>query len=138
MGSINPIADIAAAAREAHARRAGPSGRSGSPPPLLVHTDAAQSAGKVALDARALGVDAMTVVGAVGGGGVPGKSARWQWDGGGEEGGQVSRRTAAGGMGSLGLWVAAVQERGGGRGPRASAHVRVVKHSVCGWPALEC
>lgn len=47
-GTIQPIADIA---RVAHARG------------VLVHTDAAQSAGKIAVDVRALGVDLLTVVG---------------------------------------------------------------------------
>lgn len=47
-GTIQPIADIA---RVAHARG------------VLVHTDAAQSVGKIAVDVRALGVDLLTVVG---------------------------------------------------------------------------
>jgi len=47
-GTIQPIADIA---RVAHARG------------VLVHTDAAQSVGKVPVDVEALGVDLLTVVG---------------------------------------------------------------------------
>ncbi len=47
-GTVQPICEIAAAA---HARGA------------LMHTDAAQSAGKVALDVRALGVDFLTLAG---------------------------------------------------------------------------
>lgn len=48
VGSLNPIAEIAAAARAAGA---------------LMHTDAAQSIGKVAVDVGALGVDLATIVG---------------------------------------------------------------------------
>ncbi len=50
VGSVQPIARIAAAARAAC-------------PGVLVHTDAAQSVGKVALDVAELGVDMLTVVG---------------------------------------------------------------------------
>lgn len=51
VGSLQPVAEAAAAAR-----RAGATG-------MLVHSDAAQSLGKVAVDVRALGVDMLTVVG---------------------------------------------------------------------------
>jgi len=56
VGSIQPLAAIAVAARRAAA--------SGSLPlPLLVHTDAAQSFGKVRVNATALDVDMVTIVG---------------------------------------------------------------------------
>ncbi len=57
VGAVQPIAEIAAAVRQAYGRQGG------DPAELLVHTDAAQSTGKVELDVGALGVDAMTVVG---------------------------------------------------------------------------
>ncbi|KAG2450475.1 hypothetical protein HYH02_004976 [Chlamydomonas schloesseri] len=91
VGAVQPVAAIAAAARAAHARAVGgdadstagassssssssstsssSSSSSGSStsgswrPRLLVHSDAAQSTGKVVLDVGALGVDLMTVVG---------------------------------------------------------------------------
>ncbi|EFJ43793.1 hypothetical protein VOLCADRAFT_95927 [Volvox carteri f. nagariensis] len=69
VGAVQPIAEIAAAARRAHARftsstsssssSGGCTGTNG----LLVHSDAAQSTGKVELDVRTLGVDALTIVG---------------------------------------------------------------------------
>jgi cysteine desulfurase len=48
VGTVQPIAEIAAAARERG---------------VLVHTDAAQSVGKIATDVGALGVDLLTVAG---------------------------------------------------------------------------
>jgi cysteine desulfurase len=48
IGTIQPIADIAALAHEKGA---------------LFHTDAVQSAGKIAIDVRALGVDMLTIAG---------------------------------------------------------------------------
>ena len=48
VGTLQPIAEIAAVARERG---------------VLVHTDAAQSVGKVPLDVEALGVDLLTVAG---------------------------------------------------------------------------
>jgi cysteine desulfurase len=48
VGTVQPVAEIAAVARERG---------------VLVHTDAAQSAGKLALDVDALGVDLLTVAG---------------------------------------------------------------------------
>ncbi|KAG2493247.1 hypothetical protein HYH03_008385 [Edaphochlamys debaryana] len=67
VGSLQPIARIATAARRAHAAAvAAASGGTAAPGErgwLLVHTDAAQSTGKVPLDVEALGVDLMTVVG---------------------------------------------------------------------------
>lgn len=57
VGAVQPITEIAAAVRQAYGRHGG------DPAELLVHTDAAQSTGKVELDVGALGVDAMTVVG---------------------------------------------------------------------------
>jgi cysteine desulfurase len=48
VGTVQPIAEIAAAARERG---------------VLVHTDAAQSVGKIATDVDALGVDLLTVAG---------------------------------------------------------------------------
>ncbi|GLC33157.1 hypothetical protein PLESTB_000364400 [Pleodorina starrii] len=75
VGAVQPIAEIAAAARQAHARAnaaaaacggGGGGGQAGAPAPpagLLVHSDAAQSTGKVELDVGALGVDALTIVG---------------------------------------------------------------------------
>ena len=50
VGSVQPIADIAAAAKAAN-------------PNVLLHTDAAQSVGKVDLDVEQLGVHMLTVVG---------------------------------------------------------------------------
>ena len=57
VGSVQPIAEIAAAAREAASTAGGTSA------PLRVHTDAAQSYGNVRVDAEALGVGMITVVG---------------------------------------------------------------------------
>jgi len=48
VGTIQPIREIAAIARERH---------------VLVHTDAAQSAGKIAVDVSELGVDLLTIAG---------------------------------------------------------------------------
>lgn len=50
VGAVQPIAAIAAAVRQ-------------KSPGVLVHTDAAQSVGKVPLDVGALGVDMLTIVG---------------------------------------------------------------------------
>ena len=50
VGSVQPIADIVAAARNVN-------------PDVLVHTDAAQSIGKVDIDVDALGVSMLTLVG---------------------------------------------------------------------------
>lgn len=47
-GAIQPVAEVARAARSRG---------------IVVHTDAAQSAGKIAVDARALGVDLLTIAG---------------------------------------------------------------------------
>lgn len=54
VGSIQPVAAIARAAHEAAAARGAPR--------LLVHSDAAQSLGKVDVDVQALGVDLLTIV----------------------------------------------------------------------------
>ena len=54
VGTIQPLADIAAAVASLPPRPHGP---------LLLHSDAAQSIGKVEVDVRALGVDALTTVG---------------------------------------------------------------------------
>ncbi|KXZ56275.1 hypothetical protein GPECTOR_1g240 [Gonium pectorale] len=59
VGAVQPIADIADAARAAAAAVGGSDGGGG----LLVHTDAAQSTGKVELEVGSLRVDAMTLVG---------------------------------------------------------------------------
>lgn len=56
VGSVQDIAAIAAAAREAHQALGGKYG-------LLVHTDAAQSVGKVAVHPTEMGADMATVVG---------------------------------------------------------------------------
>ena len=48
VGTIQPIAEIAATARAIA-------------PDILVHTDAAQAAGKIEIDTRALGVDLLTI-----------------------------------------------------------------------------
>ncbi|PNW80545.1 hypothetical protein CHLRE_07g322000v5 [Chlamydomonas reinhardtii] len=86
VGAVQPIAHIAAAARAAHARLTAGGGGATSPSPslspssstggsssgtsgsswrprLLVHSDAAQSTGKVDLDVGALDLDLMTLVG---------------------------------------------------------------------------
>lgn len=55
VGTLNPIADIAAALQQ-HARDSGL-------PRILLHTDASQSIGKVAVDVDALGVDLLTIAG---------------------------------------------------------------------------
>jgi len=57
VGTIQPVADISAAV--AKAARPWPWDED----QVLVHTDAAQSLGKVAVDVRALGVDMATIVG---------------------------------------------------------------------------
>jgi cysteine desulfurase len=48
VGTIQPVAEIAALTRPRH---------------ILLHTDAAQSAGKIAIDVEALGVDLLTLAG---------------------------------------------------------------------------
>ncbi|GIL75868.1 hypothetical protein Vretimale_5575 [Volvox reticuliferus] len=66
VGAVQPIAKIAAAVRQAHARAiaaAGGDAQGAATGALLVHSDAAQSTGKVELDVEALGVDALTIVG---------------------------------------------------------------------------
>ena len=68
IGTVQPLRAISDAARAAHARLAaadatGKKALPPPPPPLLVHTDAAQSMGKVRVDADALGVDLITIVG---------------------------------------------------------------------------
>jgi cysteine desulfurase len=50
VGSLQPVAAIAAAVRQAA-------------PKCLVHSDAAQSMGKVPVDVQQLGVDLLTLVG---------------------------------------------------------------------------
>mmetsp|Transcript_4579 Transcript_4579/g.9940 ORF Transcript_4579/g.9940 Transcript_4579/m.9940 type:complete len:450 (-) Transcript_4579:359-1708(-) len=50
VGSLQPVAEVAAAVRAAR-------------PSVLIHTDAAQSVGKVPLDVSSLGVDLLTLVG---------------------------------------------------------------------------
>ena len=60
VGTVQPLAAIAAAAR-AGAARAGGVGR--GEVRVLVHTDASQSCGKVPVDVDALGVDMLTVAG---------------------------------------------------------------------------
>ncbi|TYZ58323.1 hypothetical protein PybrP1_000021 [[Pythium] brassicae (nom. inval.)] len=55
VGTLNPIADVAAALKQ-HARENGLA-------PILLHTDASQSIGKVPVDVDALGVDLLTIAG---------------------------------------------------------------------------
>lgn len=55
VGTLNPIADVAVALKE-YARENGLA-------PILLHTDASQSVGKVPVDVDALGVDLLTVAG---------------------------------------------------------------------------
>jgi cysteine desulfurase len=50
VGSLQPVAAIAAAVRQAA-------------PHCLIHSDAAQSMGKVSVDVQELGVDLLTLVG---------------------------------------------------------------------------
>lgn len=56
VGTINPIAEIAAALKDARSQPAGGA-------PILFHSDTSQSLGKVPIDARDLGVDFLTVTG---------------------------------------------------------------------------
>lgn len=75
VGSIQPIAELSAlvkahndssssssASASASASASGNGSGSSSRAPILVHTDAAQSLGKVAIDVRQLGVDFLTIV----------------------------------------------------------------------------
>ena len=57
VGAVQPVAAIAAAARAASVAAGAPKGA------LLVHSDAAQSIGKLAIDVAAEGVDLLTIVG---------------------------------------------------------------------------
>lgn len=59
VGTIQPISDICASIASHYEVE----GSSHSCHPVLVHTDAAQSVGKVAIDVKSLGVNMATIVG---------------------------------------------------------------------------